>query len=100
MVHQRASADIRKAVVKGIPSEAVLKPSDATFKLQDQHFALGDRVVMVQETGSVPLGAKGVVVGFHNQGMEILWDHSFLSGTNLNGRCIKSLTAASITLFI
>jgi len=84
---QRPSTSIRKAVVKGIPPQAVLKPDHATFKLQEQHFTLGDRVVMVQDAGSVPLGAKGIVVGFHNRVMEVLWDHSFISGTNLSGRC-------------
>jgi hypothetical protein len=77
-------------MVKGIPPQAVLKPSHASFKLQEQHFSLGDRVVMVQDAGSVPLGAKGIVVGFHHRVMEVLWDHSFISGTNLGGRCVSS----------
>jgi 5'-3' exoribonuclease 1 len=80
------SLGVRKAVVKNIPSQAVLKPSHAAFKLHEQHFALGDRVVMVQDTGGVPLGAKGVVVGLQSKAMEVLWDNSFISGTNLAGR--------------
>jgi 5'-3' exoribonuclease 1 len=81
---------VKKAVVKGIPFQAVLKPNHAVYKLHGQHFALGDRVVMVQDTGSVPLCAKGVVVGLHSKVMEILWDNSFISGTNLSGRYIPA----------
>ena len=86
LVRARQSLVIRKAVIRGIPPQAVLKPNHAMFKLQEQHFALGDRVAMVQDTGGVPLGAKGVVVGLLAKTMEVLWDNSFISGTNLAGR--------------
>jgi 5'-3' exoribonuclease 1 len=64
----------------------VLKPSHAVYKLQNQHFALGDRVIMVQETGGVPLSAKGVVVGLSSNAMEVVWDIAFMSGTTLGNR--------------
>jgi len=73
--------------VKSIPRQAVLKPAHAVYKLQNQHFALGDRVIMIRETGGVPLSAKGVVVGLTSQAMEVVWDVAFLSGTTLGNRC-------------
>jgi 5'-3' exoribonuclease 1 len=41
---------------------------------------------MVQDTGGVPLSAKGVVVGLNNKNMDVLWDVPFMSGTSLGGR--------------
>jgi len=55
--------------------------------LQNQRFALGDRVIMVQDSGGVPLCAKGVVVGLNNTSIDVLWDVPFVSGTDLGGRC-------------
>ena len=52
---------IKKALVKSIPRHAVLKPSQAVYRLQNQTFALGDRVVSVLDTGGVPQGFKGFV---------------------------------------
>lgn len=96
----RMTTPVRKAVVKGIPPHAVLKPSHASFKLQEQHFALGDRVVMVQDSGSVPLGAKGVVVGLSNRYLETLWDNSFISGTDLGGRSVQLRHASNMLYFL
>ncbi|OBZ66148.1 hypothetical protein A0H81_13718 [Grifola frondosa] len=78
---------IKKAIVKGIPRQAVLKPSHAIYRLQNQHFALGDRVTMVQDTGGVPLSIKGVVIGMNAKSMDIVWDAPFMSGTTLGDRC-------------
>lgn len=82
----KTPANIKKAIVKGIPRQAVLKPSHAIYRLQNQRFELGDRVIMVQDTGGVPLTAKGVVVGLNSNSMEVVWDNAFLSGTTLSGR--------------
>lgn len=73
--------------MQGIPRQAVLKPSHAKYRLQNQRFALGDRVIMVQDSGGVPLCAKGVVVGLNDNSIDVIWDVPFLSGTDLNGRC-------------
>jgi hypothetical protein len=103
-----ATTLIKKALVKSIPRQAVLKPSNAVYKLQNQKFALGDRVVMVLDSGGVPLGAKGIVVainapsgptsGASNSGgataaasggkrnMDVVWDVPFMSGTSLGDR--------------
>ncbi|KAM5537240.1 hypothetical protein V8D89_009173 [Ganoderma adspersum] len=77
----------KKAIVKGIPRQAVLKPSHAVYRLQNQHFALGDRVTMVQDSGGVPLSCKGVVIGMNSKSMDVVWDAPFMSGTTLGDRC-------------
>ncbi|EJD45961.1 hypothetical protein AURDEDRAFT_63788 [Auricularia subglabra TFB-10046 SS5] len=77
----------KKALVKGIPREAVLLPAHAQYRLQTQSFSLGDRVTMVEETGGVPLSAKGVVVALNASSMDVVWDIPFMSGTTLHDRC-------------
>ncbi len=76
----------KKAIVKGIPRQAVLKPSHALYRLQNQHFALGDRVTMVQDSGGVPLSFKGVVIGMNAKSMDVVWDAPFMSGTTLGDK--------------
>ncbi|ESK84121.1 5 -3 exoribonuclease [Moniliophthora roreri MCA 2997] len=83
----RSTATIKKAIVKGIPRQAVLKPSDAIYRLQGQQFALGDRVTMVKDSGGVPLSAKGTVIGLDAKSMDVVWDAPFMSGGTLSGRC-------------
>ncbi|OSC96896.1 hypothetical protein PYCCODRAFT_1378244 [Trametes coccinea BRFM310] len=83
----KSTTAIKKAIVKGIPRQAVLKPSHAVYRLQNQHFALGDRVIMVQDSGSVPLSFKGVVVGMNAKSMDVVWDAPFMSGGTLGDRC-------------
>ncbi|KAI9000441.1 hypothetical protein BD414DRAFT_798 [Trametes punicea] len=83
----KSTAAIKKAIVKGIPRQAVLKPAHAVYRLQNQHFALGDRVIMVQDSGSVPLSFKGVVVGMNAKSMDVVWDAPFMSGGTLGDRC-------------
>ena len=82
----KSSSSIRKAIVKGIPRRAVLKPTHAVYRLQNQQFALGDRVTMVQDSGGVPLCAKGVVIGLNTKTMDVVWDVAFMSGTTLDDR--------------
>lgn len=86
----KSSSFIKKAIVQGIPRQAVLKPSHAKYRLQNQRFALGDRVIMVQDSGGVPLCAKGVVVGLNDNSIDVIWDVPFLSGTDLSGRFAHS----------
>lgn len=78
----------KKAIVKGIPRQAVLKPSHAVYRLQNQHFELGDRVTMVQDSGGVPLSVKGVVIGLNSKSMDVVWDVPFMSGVTLGDRCV------------
>jgi 5'-3' exoribonuclease 1 len=82
---------MKKAIVKGIPRQAVLKPAHAIYRLQNQHFALGDRVTMVQDTGGVPLSVKGVVIGLNAKSMDVVWDNPFVSGVTLGDRFVSLL---------
>ncbi|KAJ3130112.1 hypothetical protein HK098_006171 [Nowakowskiella sp. JEL0407] len=77
-------------LLASVPRTAVLKPSRAQHRLQAQIFELGDRVVYVPDSGSVPLGAKGVVVGKSGRSVEVVFDEQFLGGFNLGGRCSES----------
>jgi len=77
--------------VKNIPRHAVLKPSHAVYRLQNQHFALGDRVIMVQDSGGVPLSVKGVVIGLNAKSMDVVWDVPFMSGSTLGDRQVGVL---------
>jgi len=81
------STAYKKAIVKGIPRHAVLKPQHAVYRLQNQRFVLGDRVTMVQDSGSVPMAVKGVVIGLNSKSMDVLWDVAFMAGTTLGDRC-------------
>ncbi|KAG6889401.1 hypothetical protein C0992_005394 [Termitomyces sp. T32_za158] len=83
----KSTSGIKKAIVKGIPRQAVLKPGHAVYRLQNQAFALGDRVTMVQDSGSVPLSVKGVVIGLNSKSMDVVWDVPFMSGVTLGDRC-------------
>jgi len=74
-------------MVKNVPRRAVVKPEHAVYRLKNQKFDLGDRVIMVQESGSVPLAAKGVVIGLNSKNIDVVWDVPFISGTTLNNRC-------------
>ncbi|KII85288.1 hypothetical protein PLICRDRAFT_116374 [Plicaturopsis crispa FD-325 SS-3] len=87
ITESKSSSAIKKAIVKGIPRQAVLKPSHAVYRLQNQHFALGDRVTMVQDSGGVPLSIKGVVIGLSAKSMDVVWDVAFMSGTTMGDRC-------------
>ena len=87
----KSPASLKKAIVKGIPRQAVLKPSHVVYRLQNQHFALGDRVTMVQDSGGVPLSVKGVVVGLNAKSMDVIWDVPFMSGITLGNRSALEL---------
>ena len=82
----KSSAQIKKAIVKGIPRQAVLKPAHAIYHLQNQHFTLGNHVTMVQDSGGVPLSVKGVVIGLNTKTMDVVWDVPFMSGVTLGDR--------------
>ena len=91
----RSTTAIKKAVVKNIPRHAVLKPAHAIYRLQNQRFALGDRVTMVQDSGGVPLSAKGVVIGLNSKSMDVIWDVAFMAGTTLSDRYLDKNLASN-----
>ncbi|KAK0550358.1 exonuclease II Exo2 [Tilletia horrida] len=80
-------AKLRKMLIKGLPRTALLKPAHAPFRLQGQRFALGDRVMVVHDSGNVPLAALGVIVGVKPGNLDVLFDLPYMSGTTLEGRC-------------
>lgn len=84
---EQSPDNFKRAMVKNVPRRAVLKPEHAVYRLQNQRFDLGDRVIMVQESGGVPLSAKGVVIGIGTKTVDVVWDVPFISGTALNNRC-------------
>lgn len=78
--------DVKKVVIRGVPRKVLLKPKDAPVRLNYQTFALGDRVIYVCDTGSVPLGNKGTVVSVQDKAIDVVFDTTFMSGTSLGGR--------------
>ncbi|TVY40892.1 5'-3' exoribonuclease [Lachnellula subtilissima] len=82
-------SDFKK--LKGVPRNALMKPSDAEHRLGDQRFALGDRVVYVQDSGRVPIATRGTVVGISRTArailLDVVFDVTFMSGTTLGERC-------------
>ena len=77
--------------IKAVPRKALLKPSDAEHRLQDQRFTLGDRIVYVQDSGKVPIATKGTVIGITKTTrvllLDVIFDVSFMSGSTLGDRC-------------
>ncbi|OAA67002.1 exonuclease [Niveomyces insectorum RCEF 264] len=78
-------------LIGNVPRNAVLKPSDAEQRLGNQLFSLGDRVVYVQDSGKVPIAARGTVVGISRTAatklLDVVFDTTFMSGTTLGERC-------------
>lgn len=76
--------------IKGVPREAVLKPSESYQLLNTQEFELGDRVVYVQDFGKVPYLSKGTVVSITviatKVELGVIFDYPLLSGNNMNGK--------------
>ncbi|CAI2164057.1 10835_t:CDS:10 [Funneliformis geosporum] len=81
-------------------SEQLLKPSHAPTILQNQTFNLGDRVVFVKDTGSVPIASKGTIVGIEKANIDVVFDTTFMSGSTLSDRCsnYRGMTVPSNSL--
>ncbi len=77
--------------IKGVPRNALLKPSDAEHRLGNQRFSLGDRLVYAQDSGRVPIATRGTVVGMTRTSrttlLDVVFDVTFMSGTSLGERC-------------
>ena len=77
--------------VYNAPRNALLRPSDAEHRLGRQKFALGDRIVYVQDSGRVPIASRGTVIGktrtARSSFLDVVFDVSFLGGSTLDGRC-------------
>jgi hypothetical protein len=83
---QKVAANMKQAMIKGIPRQALMKPVHSLSRLRGQVFNLGDRVIMVSESGSVPLSAKGTVVGTQVGFVDVVFDVQFIGGTTLSDR--------------
>ena len=81
------NASSEEILVKGVPRTHLLKPSHAIFRLIDQNFNLGDRVLFTLEQGFIPFGAHGTVIGIEGPMLEILYDKPVIGGSTLGGRC-------------
>jgi 5'-3' exoribonuclease 1 len=79
---------MKNAIIRGIPRRALLKPEHAFTRLQNQKFCLGDRVIVVSESGNVPLAAKGVVVGIQATLIDVVFDLPFIGGNTLGDRYV------------
>lgn len=77
--------------IKGVPRNALLKPSDAEHRLGNQRFSVGDRLVYAQDSGRVPIATRGTVVGMTRTPratlLDVVFDVTFMSGTSLGERC-------------
>lgn len=78
---------VKRQILRGLPREALLKPEQARFRVPEQEFHLGDRVINVLDFGFVPLAAKGTVVGIGANNVDVVFDAPFLAGTSLDGAC-------------
>lgn len=97
LVEQAADAnfantqEVELKKLKKVPRHALLKPADAEQRLGNQKFTLGDRIVYIQDSGRVPIGACGTVIGKTRTArtllLDIIFDTTFMSGTSLGDRC-------------
>jgi len=83
--------EVEPKTVAKVPRVALLKPSDAEQRLGHQNFSIGDRIVYVQDSGRVPIGSSGTVVGKTRTArvllLDVVFDATFMSGTSLGDRC-------------
>lgn len=84
---EQGGIGFKRQILRGLPRYALLKPDQARMRVPKQIFALGDRVVNVLDFGSVPLAAKGTVVGLGTHSIDVVFDAPYLGGTSLNGLC-------------
>jgi 5'-3' exoribonuclease 1 len=87
----RSEPPPQNKTIGGVPRNGLLKPSDAQWRLGNQRFALGDRIIYVADSGKVPIASKGTVVGLtqttRETWLDVVFDVSFMSGTSLGDRC-------------
>ncbi|WFD30621.1 exonuclease II Exo2 [Malassezia sp. CBS 17886] len=83
----QGGAAIKRQILRNLPRDVLLTPEQARFRVPQQHFALGDRVINVLDFGAVPLAAKGTAVGIGTDSVDVVFDAPFLAGTTLNGVC-------------
>ncbi|SCV00686.1 LANO_0F08086g1_1 [Lachancea nothofagi CBS 11611] len=86
----KTPSEVSKKQLAKVPREAVLDPQVSSSLLRTQKFALGDRVIYIQDSGKVPLFSKGTVVGYTTIGpklsIQVLFDNEIVAGNNFGGR--------------
>jgi 5'-3' exoribonuclease 1 len=85
---ERTPEKVKQAIIRHVPRRAILKPSHAEEQLKNQSFELADRVAMVSDRGTVPISAKGVVVGITEKLIDVVFDGPFIGGTTLSNRFV------------
>jgi hypothetical protein len=83
----KENADYSNTVIVPTP-RFLYKPGDPFPKdLNDRsHMVIGQRVVSISGTGSVPLGHQGILVGIEGESGEVIFDEEFIGGTTLSGK--------------
>lgn len=61
--------------------------SDKRDAYREVEFMLGDRVVYMLNSGTIPFGKRGTVVSILRNQVEIVLDYPIIGGTDLAGRC-------------
>ncbi|WPG98289.1 Hypothetical protein R9X50_00107700 [Acrodontium crateriforme] len=89
--NQAKNSATKGVKIAGVPRVALLKPSDAEQRTQNQKFKIGHRVVYVLDSGRVPIAMRGTVVGLTRTSrqllLDVVFDSTFMSGTTLGERC-------------
>ena len=80
------NSETRVVQVLNVPRQSLLKPEHAQYRLSNQTFQLGERIVHCSNSGSVSIGAKGTVIGIESSLLEVLFDLKFMSASNLGQR--------------
>ena len=79
---------VKRQILRGLPRGALLKPEQARYRVPEQTFDMGDRVINVFDFGPLPLAAKGTVIGLGaNKCIDVVFDAPFLAGTTLGDAC-------------
>ena len=90
----------KPVTVKNIPRPAVLKPAHARHRLGHQVFDLGDRVLYAVDSGTVPIGWLGTVIGLEDGFVDVLFDRDFMGGTRLGDRYVyRPIVPLLVVLF-
>ncbi|KAF5348596.1 hypothetical protein D9756_009690 [Leucocoprinus leucothites] len=89
MTQTATDTTTKEIIIEKYPSPAILPHGYSLDRMRKQVFALGDRVRMVRSSGLVSPGEKGVVVGYDNDFIDVVWDKPFILGSTLSGRCSK-----------
>jgi hypothetical protein len=56
----KASAEVEVILLKNVSRESLLKPSDSKYRLLNQRFRLGDRILVTVDDSQIPFGSNGI----------------------------------------